>query len=130
VAVAWCFEDEQVPFTEGVLDLLSAGTEAITPAIWPFEVANALLVAERRKRITLAQVTALLRRIEDLPISVEPIEAGRAFEQILSLGRQQNLSEYEAAYLELALRTGLPLATMDGKLREAARLLNVGLPKI
>lgn len=110
--------------------MLSAGTEAITPAIWPFEVANALLVAERRKRITLAQVTALLRRIEDLPISVEPMEAGRAFEQILSLGRQQNLSQYEAAYLELALRTGLPLATLDGKLREAARLLNVGLPKI
>ena len=130
MAVAWCFEDEQVPFTEGVLDLLSAGTEAITPAIWPFEVANALLVAERRKRITLAQVTALLRRIEDLPISVEPIEAGRPFEQILSVGRQQNLSEYEASYLELALRTGLPLATLDGKLREAARLLNVGLPKI
>ena len=130
MAVAWCFEDEQVPFTEGVLDLLSAGTEAITPAIWPFEVANALLVAERRKRITLAQVTALLRRIEDLPISVEPIEAGRPFEQILSVGRQQNLSQYDAAYLELALRTGLPLATLDGKLREAARLLNVGLPKI
>jgi hypothetical protein len=61
VAVAWCFEDENSPFTEGVLDLLSAGTEVLTPAIWPFELANALLLAERRKRITVAQVTALLR---------------------------------------------------------------------
>ena len=76
MAVAWCFEDENTPFTEGVLDLLSGGTEVLTPAIWPFELANALLVAERRKRITSAQVTALLRRIAGLPISVESIEAG------------------------------------------------------
>lgn len=130
VAVAWCFEDEQSPFTEGVLDLLSAGTEALTPAIWPFEVANALLVAERRKRLTVAQVTALLGRVARLPVSVEPVETGRAFEQILSVARQQNLSEYDAAYLELALRTGLPLATLDGKLKEAARLLDVGLARI
>src|SRR5271169_4099616 len=93
VAVAWCFEDESTAFTEGVLDLLAAVTEGLTPAIWPFEVANALLVAERRKRITVAQVTALLRRIAGLPISVEPIEAGRAFEHILSVARQQNLTE-------------------------------------
>lgn len=53
VTVAWCYEDESTGFTEGVLDLLSAGTEVLTPAIWPFEVANALLAAERRKRITL-----------------------------------------------------------------------------
>jgi predicted nucleic acid-binding protein len=130
VAVAWCFEDESTPFTEGVLDLLSAGTEVLTPAIWPFEVANALLVAERRKRLTVAQVTALLRRMAGLPISVESIEAGRVFEQILSVARQQNLTEYDAAYLELALRTGLPLATLDGKIKQAARLVDVGLVKI
>jgi len=130
VAVAWCFEDENSPFTEGVLDLLSAGTEVLTPAIWPFEVANALLVAERRKRITVAQVTALLRRIAALPISVEPIEAGYAFEQILAVARQQNLTEYDAAYLDLALRAGLPLATLDDKLKQAARLVDVGIVKI
>jgi predicted nucleic acid-binding protein len=130
VAVAWCFEDEKSHFTEGVLDLLSAGTEVLTPAIWPFEVANALLVAERRKRITIAQVTALLRRIAELPISVEPIEAGRAFEQILAVARQQNLTEYDAAYLELALRTGLPLATLDGNVKQAARFVDVSLVKI
>jgi predicted nucleic acid-binding protein len=130
VAVAWCFDDENTHFTEGILDLLSSGTEALAPAIWPFEVANALLVAERRKRITVAQVTALLRRIAVLPISVEPIEAGRAFEQILLVARQQNLTEYDSAYLELAMRTGLPLATLDGKVKEAARLVDVKLVKI
>src|ERR1022692_4616796 len=127
VAVAWCFEDEKTPFTEGVLDLLSAGTEVLTPAIWPFEVANALLMAERRKRITVAQVTALLQRIAGLPISVEPVETGRAFESTLAVARQQKLTEYDAAYLEVALRTGLPLATLDGKLKQTARLVDVGL---
>jgi predicted nucleic acid-binding protein len=121
---------ERTPFTEGVLDLLSAGTEVLAPAIWPFEVANALLVAEQRKRITVAQVTALLRRIAGLPISIEPIEPLRAFEQVLSVARQQNLTEYDAAYLELALRTGLPLATLDGKLKQAARSVDVGLVRI
>ena len=122
------FEDETSAFTEGVLDL--AGTEEITAAIWPLEVANALLVAERRKRITVAQGTALLRRIAGLPISVEPIEARYAFEQILAVARQHNLTEYDAAYLDLALRTGLPLATLDDKLKQAARLVDVGLVKI
>jgi predicted nucleic acid-binding protein len=130
VAVAWCCEDEKSHFTEGILDLLSAGTEVLTPAIWPFEVANALLAAERRKRITVARVTALLRRIAGLPISVDPIESGRAFEQILSVARQQNLTEYDAAYLELALRTGFPLATLDDDLKQAARLVHVSLVKI
>jgi len=130
VAVAWCFEDESTPFTEGVLDLLSAGTEVLAPAIWPFEVANALFVAERRKRITLAQVTALLRRIAGLPISIEPVETRRVLEQVLSVARQENLTEYDAAYLELALRTGLPLATLDANMKQAAKLAAVELVKI
>ena len=119
-SVAWCFEDESTGFTEGVLDLLSTGTEVLTPAIWPFEVANALLVAERRKRITVAQVTALLQRMAGLRISVDPIQPGTAFNQILPVARQNNLTEYDAAYVELALREALPLATRDDKLRRAA----------
>ena len=68
---------------------------------------------------SIAQVTALLRRIAGLPISVEPIEARYAFEQILAVARQQNLTEYDSVYLELALRAGLPLATLDEKLKKA-----------
>ncbi len=127
LAVAWCFEDEGTAFTEGVLDLLSAGTEVLTPAIWPFEVANALLVAERRKRITLAQVTGFLRRIAELPISVDLIQTGTAFNQILSVARQNDLTEYDAAYVELALREALPLATLDNKLRRAASRVGITL---
>jgi predicted nucleic acid-binding protein len=127
VAVAWCFEDEATKFTESVLDLLSAGAEALVPAIWPVEVANALLNAERRKRILLAQVTALLQRIAGLPIAVLAIDAPRAFEHILPVARQQSLSGNDAAYLELALRQGLPLATLDEQLRRAAKTTGVVL---
>src|ERR1700689_3002015 len=83
VAVAWCFEDETTKFTEAVLDLISAGAEALVPSIWPLEIANALLMAERRKRIAQAKVTAILLRIAGLPISVRPIDPNHAFEQIL-----------------------------------------------
>jgi predicted nucleic acid-binding protein len=127
VAVAWCFEDEATQFTESVLDLLSAGAEALVPSIWPVEVANALLIAERRKRIALAQVTAILQKIAGLPIAVMPIDPSRSFDHILPVARQQSLSGYDAAYLELALRQGLPLATLDEQLRRAAKTTGVVL---
>jgi predicted nucleic acid-binding protein len=127
VAVAWCFEDETTKFTEGVLDLISAGAEALVPSIWPLEISNALLIAERRKRIALAKVTALLFRIAGLPIHVTRTESKQAFEQILPMARQQGLSQYDAAYLELAVREGLPLATLDGELQRAAKATGVEL---
>jgi predicted nucleic acid-binding protein len=127
VAVAWCFEDETTKLTEGVLQMLSDGAEALVPSLWPFEVANALLIAERRKRIVLAKVAALLQRIAGLPISVVAIDPRHAFEQILPVARQQGLSGYDAAYLELALHQGIPLATLDEELRRAVRVIGVEL---
>src|SRR2546425_6954311 len=73
-----------------------SGTKVLAPAIWPLELVNTLLMAERRKRITVAQVTALLRRIAGLPISIDPTRLGHAFDQIPSVARQQNLSAYDA----------------------------------
>lgn len=72
VTLPWCFPEEGTTRAEAILDSLANGTEAITPAIWPFEVANALLVGERRKRVSMAQVSSVLRRIGALPISVDP----------------------------------------------------------
>src|SRR5579863_8773806 len=95
VALGWCFADESTTFTEGLLDLLANGGEAVAPAIWPFEVANALLAGEKRQRITVAQATSILRRIADLPISVESIRMDHAFQQILPLARQSKLTEYD-----------------------------------
>src|SRR5271166_3728136 len=130
VTLAWCFPDESTPYTEGVLDLLATGAEASTPAIWPFEVASALLVAERRKRITTAQVTSVLQRIASLPISVDPVRMDYAFGQILAAARGKKLTEYDAAYLELAMREGLPLATLDDQLKQSARSAGVALVRI
>jgi predicted nucleic acid-binding protein len=119
--VAWCFQDEANRLSEAVLDALSTGAEAAVPSIWAFEVANALLVGERRKRITAAQVTPLLRRIAGLPISVESPTPRGAFELILPLARHHNLTEYDAAYVELCMREALPFATLDVDLRRTAR---------
>jgi len=130
VTLAWCFPDESTAGTEAILDMLAGGAEGIVPSIWPFEVSNALLVGERRKRLTVAQVTSVLRRVAKLPISVDPIQLDRVFEQVLSFARQEQLTEYDAAYLELALRENLPLATLDDRLRRAAAKAGIALIKV
>jgi predicted nucleic acid-binding protein len=127
VAIAWCFEDEATPETEGILDLLGKGTTVVVPAVWPLEVANAMLSAERKKRMTVAQATAFLARIAGFPISIDAMPLGRAFDQVLSVGRQHRLTAYDAAYLELALRETLPLATLDADLRRSAESAGVAL---
>jgi predicted nucleic acid-binding protein len=130
VTLAWCFPDEHTSYAEAVLDRLANGVEAVAPAIWPFEVANALLVGEKRQRVTVAQVTSILWRIADLPISIDPVRIDHAFRQVLPLARQAQLTEYDAAYLELALRLGLPIATLDAQLRQSAKAAGIVLLRI
>jgi predicted nucleic acid-binding protein len=125
VAVAWCFEDETTAYTENVLDLLAGGNEALAPALWPYEVANGLAVAERRKRTTWAKITRFLERLIGLPISVVADDRTQVFGRVLPTARQQGLAVYDAAYLELALREALPLATLDTDLRKAAQGLGI-----
>lgn len=127
MAVAWCFEDETTPFTEAVFDKLTSGTQAVAPALWPYEVANSLAVAERRKRIDLSGIAQFLERLAKFPISIDPADPRRAFGQVLSLAREHALSVYDAAYLELAARLGLPLATLDRNLLTAAKAAGVKL---
>ena len=119
VAVAWCFGDETNSYTEAALqDLADSG--AVVPSIWPLEMANVLLVAERRKRISKAQSRRFFELLQTLPIAVDEVSAARAWNGVLSLAREQHLSAYDAAYLELAMREGLPIATRDNALRKAA----------
>lgn len=123
VAAAWCFEDEATPETDGILDLL-AEQPAVTPMLWGLEVANILLVAERRRRLTASQADRFLRILAQLPIDHDPAPPDLPF--VVSVGRRHNLSAYDAAYLVLAERAGLALATTDAALQEAAR--NAGVP--
>lgn len=120
VALAWCFEDEQSARTDQVLQALEQG-KAIVPAIWLLEVGNALLGAERRGLLTPAETAHFLELLRNLPINVEDTPATRPWSEILSLARLHRLSTYDATYLDLAMRLGLPLATLDAALRQAAQ---------
>lgn len=124
VTMAWCFQDEASDETWALLDRLSADT-AIVPGIWSAEVANVLLMAERRRRIDRAEGLAFVARLMALPIVVEETAPARMLGDILSIGRDTRLAAYDALYLDLAIRHGLPLATVDLALRTAARKMRV-----
>ena len=117
--MAWCFEDEASTYTEGALDQLREA-QALVPVIWPLEVANVLLIAERRHRLNEAQAAHFAQLLQTLPILVEEADVARVLGPVLAVGRSHRLSAYDAAYLELAARHGLPLATQDARLRKAA----------
>jgi predicted nucleic acid-binding protein len=126
VTLSWCFEDESGAETEAVLEALSSG-EAIVPPIWALEIANALLVAERRKRLTHAKSDAFVNALRAMSIREDPAAPRHPSEDLMSLARATGLTSYDASYLELAIRTKLPLATLDGPLRKAARARGVAL---
>ena len=128
VTLAWYFKDEADPYADAVAARFP-GVRAVVPAVWPLKVANAVLMGERRKRSTEAQATQWLTYLESLPITVDDESAARAWGDVLRLARAQHLSAYDAAYLELALRRGLPLATLDGALKAAAKAVGVAAYK-
>jgi predicted nucleic acid-binding protein len=119
IALTWCFADEASPET----DLLFARVRddgAVVPGLWYLEVANVLLQAEKRGRIQATDAATRLELIGELPITVDEDTTGRAWRQILALARAEALTIYDATYLELALRRGLPLLTKDKELARAA----------
>jgi predicted nucleic acid-binding protein len=122
IAMAWCFEDESTEATDAVLDRLR-DDEAAVPAIWPLEVANVLLVAERRGRLSEAQANRFLELLSQLPIEVD--DAPRDLVGIVAAGRRHELSAYDASYLVLAERLGVSLATLDRQLAKAAERAGV-----
>jgi predicted nucleic acid-binding protein len=117
----WRFEDEATPWTEALLDRILQGDEVRVPAHWPLEVANALLIGRRRGRVTSGQISEFIEDLATLPIRLEPPTAPSQWPTILALAEQHRLTAYDAAYLELVQRTGLPLATLDSDLRKAAQ---------
>jgi predicted nucleic acid-binding protein len=124
VAVAWCFADESTPAALALLDRLR-GAPAYVPTLWALEVGNIVLGAERRHRIAQARTAEFLGILGELDIRIDPDPPGRAFRDVLPLARERRLTTYDAAYLELAMRLGLPLATKDVALIRAAEALRV-----
>jgi len=128
ITMAWCFEDESDDYTDGVLEDLK-NTTAVVPAIWPLEVANVLLLAKKNKRITEVQAASFIDALLALPIVVDQSTTSRAMHSILVLAGQSDLTIYDAAYLELAIREEVPLLTLDKALIKAAKKLRVSLKR-
>ena len=127
--LAWCFEDESTAATEALLDQVGNGVLAYVPTLWAYEVANVLLSAERQKkaRSSSAKAESFLNRLAALPIETDAESTRHAHGKTIALARQHKLTAYDAAYLELALRRGVPLATADDALRLAAKAAGVRL---
>ena len=119
VVLTWCFPDENSEFAQKVALRFKQGDTAIAPSFWPHEVLNALLVGQRRKRISDTLIRAFLADLQTLPIVLAQVPAETVFGRIHSLGRKHGLTAYEAAYLDLAQATGVSLATLDKDLIRA-----------
>jgi predicted nucleic acid-binding protein len=127
VSAAWCFTDEGNTYTEAVFQSVAKDGGAVAPALWPIELANALVVAERRKRITIAQRELFLKNLASLDIEIQPLTTEQIFRQGIDLATTHRLSVYDATYLGIAVRQRLPIATQDGALIRAAKEVGVSL---
>ncbi len=126
VALAWCFPDEASDYADSVLLAIETQT-VIVPAIWAVEITNALLVGERRKRIRQPEI----RRFVDLLQGLSVVEDRQPFadtaSNILPMAREYDLSAYDAAYLNVAVRHEVPVATLDDDLREACKAAGINI---
>ena len=126
VTLSWCFEDERTDATDALLkQVVESGAEA--PSLWPLEILNALAMAERRRRIDSDRRQRLCGFLHDLPVNIDVETASRAWAASSQLATRFKLTLYDAAYLELAQRLNLPLATLDKELRAAGRALGIAL---
>ncbi len=124
VTMAWVFPDEANESTDALRESLVKDS-AVVPALWPIEVGNVLLVATRRGRITEDDWPRIRDDLEALPIEIDPESCNRVLDTVLPIANEHELSVYDAMYLELALRLGLPLATLDQKLITAGKAAGV-----
>ena len=116
--LAWILADETAPAIARVFEAV-AERGAVVPGLWWLEVANGLTMAVRRQRIDAEFRRAALSDLAVLDISTDPATASQAWADTLRLADRHRLTVYDAAYLELACRRGLPLASLDRELREA-----------
>jgi len=124
VTMARCFPDETSDLADAALDALVDG-QGFAPPLWLLEVANVLAIGERRGRLTVDDSTAFTDLLSRLPIHVESTASNRTFGAILSLTRGQQVTAYDASYLELANRRSLPIATLDDRLAAAAATIGI-----
>jgi len=121
VAIGWVHPGQASSRTAAMLEAIEAGAVLEVPALWPLEVANALTVLRRRRKLTEEERQTALGWLRGLPIKVDHDLASLAFSTLAELASAHDLSVYDAAYLELAERRTLALACKDGPLMKAAK---------
>lgn len=129
VSMRWLLTSEKIAdqrYAETVLESL-IDTDVLVPNLWHLEATNVLLSAEKRNEINAGEVERFITQLENLPIHVDSLTAHKSFSRILALSRIYRLSSYDAAYLELSIREGIPLATLDNALGQAAIKADVQL---
>ena len=120
VALAWCFPDEVSEYADEVLIALE-GHAILVPPLWPVEITNAVLIAERRKRIKQPEIRRFVELLDGLRVSMDSQSVTENVSNILPIAQEYGLSAYDAAYLDVAVRHGAPLATLDSALQKAGR---------
>ena len=120
VAIAWVHPAQATRETETMLDRLAAGDTLVVPALWPLEVANALTILSRRRKLTSDDARTALEIIREIPTIIDHEAAAIAFTRLADLAREHDLTVYDAAYIELATRRQLPLASNDVKMKKVA----------
>jgi predicted nucleic acid-binding protein len=126
VALTWCFEDERTTEAEALLHRVGE-TGAMAPQHWPFEVLNGLMMAERRQRLDRPRRRRLADFLRDLPVTLDAETTIQVWAMTQGLAEHFRLTIYDAAYLELAQRRGLPLGSLDKELRQAGSAVGVQL---
>ena len=124
VTLAWLFHDEQDVYADAIVTRLP-NVEMLVPRLWHLEVANVLVVSERRERCTQADARKWFGFLSGLPITVDSATERQAWSDTVALARQHRLTVYDAAYLELSIRKQLPIATLDRQLKSAALAIGV-----
>lgn len=124
VVLAWHFEDESSDIADAIAERC-LDDQVVVPHHWQAEVANGLLSGERRQRTGPDRIAAFLKRLDLIELSNDDMERREVFDRILPLARAHRLTIYDALYLELAEREGLPLATLDAELAAAGRSVGI-----
>ncbi len=124
IALSWCFPDESNAYADRVLDAIGP-MSVVVPSIWVYEIANAMLVAQRRGRITEDHRNKVTNMLNTLPIQTRDVTLSHTLTAISAQAKALDLTVYDAAYLDLAVAIGKPLATADRRLREAANRVGV-----
>jgi predicted nucleic acid-binding protein len=128
VALAWCFPDEASEYADGVLVALE-GRAILVPALWSVEITNAVLMAERRKQVKQPEIRRFVELLDALTVIMDSLSVTESVSNILPIAREYGLSAYDAAYLDVAVRHAVPLATLDSALQKGGRKAGIEILK-